>query len=82
VILVLVYAEALVGEGQPPERQRRRTPAAPLEDERQAKDGRTAVTTGEVVNDIGPGGPYLDGLDALIAAVGCELDAQVVSVRD
>lgn len=29
--------------------------------------------------EVGPSGPYLDGLDALIAAVGRELGSPVVS---
>nr|WP_226042372.1 hypothetical protein [Natrinema sp. DC36] len=40
---------------------------------------RTATLAGEIAGEIAPGGPYLDGLDALIAAVGRELDAPVVS---
>ena len=40
---------------------------------------RTAITAGEIANGIAPGGPYLNGPDALIAAVGHELDAPVVS---
>lgn len=42
-------------------------------------DERTAVTAGLIADEITPGGPYLDGPDALIAAVGRELDAPVVS---
>ncbi len=32
-----------------------------------------------ITNEIAPGGPYLDGPDALIAVVGRELNAPVVS---
>lgn len=42
-------------------------------------DERTAVTAGQIADEITPGGPYLDGPDALIAAVGRELDAPVVA---
>ena len=42
-------------------------------------DQRTAITAAEIADEIGPGGPYLDGPDALIAAVGRELNAPVVS---
>jgi predicted nucleic acid-binding protein len=37
------------------------------------------VTAGEIADEAASGGPSLDGLDALIAAVGRELDAPVVS---
>jgi predicted nucleic acid-binding protein len=42
-------------------------------------DRRTAITAGRITDEIPAGGPYLDGVDALIAAVGRELDAPVVS---
>ncbi len=42
-------------------------------------DERTAVTAGEIADEAGPDGPDVDGLDALTAAVGRELDAPVVS---
>ena len=42
-------------------------------------DERTARTAGRIADEIGPAGPYLDGPDALIAAVGREFDAPVVS---
>ena len=45
----------------------------------QPVDEWTAITAGQIADEIGPGGPYLDGPDALIAAVGRELDAPVVS---
>ncbi len=42
-------------------------------------DERTAVTAGEIADEIWPSVPYLDEPDALIAAVGRELDTPVVS---
>lgn len=42
-------------------------------------DARTAVTAGYIADEIAPGGPYLDRPDALVAAVGRELDTPVVS---
>ena len=42
-------------------------------------DERTVKTAGRITDEIAPGGPYLDGPDALIAAVGRELNAPVVS---
>lgn len=42
-------------------------------------DAELAESAAEIVDEIQPGGPYLDGSDALIAAVGRQLDAPVVS---
>ena len=42
-------------------------------------DERTAVTAAEIADEMGAQGPFLSGMDALIAAVGRELDAPVVS---
>jgi len=42
-------------------------------------DERTAVTAAHIADEIASSGPYLDGAAALIAAVGRELDAAVVS---
>lgn len=42
-------------------------------------DEDLSVEAARIADEIGPQGPYLDGLDALIAAVGRELDAPVVS---
>lgn len=42
-------------------------------------DEQTTITAGRIADEIGPAGPFLDGPDALIAAVGHELDAPVVS---
>jgi predicted nucleic acid-binding protein len=44
-----------------------------------AVDAELAESAAEIAADIPPGGPYLDGADALIAAVGRQLDAPVVS---
>ncbi|PSQ32757.1 VapC toxin family PIN domain ribonuclease [Halobacteriales archaeon QS_9_70_65] len=44
-----------------------------------AVDERTAVTAAEIADEMGSQGPFLSGMDALIAAVGRELDAPVVS---
>lgn len=38
-----------------------------------------AITAAEIADEIGPQGPNLAAIDALVAAVGCELDAPVVS---
>ena len=74
------FAEALVGEGNGPDE-------SDIEGVRNALswgevygvDERTAVTAAEIADEVGPQGPFLSGMDALIAAVGRELDAPVVS---
>jgi predicted nucleic acid-binding protein len=42
-------------------------------------DEDTAVTASEIADEIGEEGPNLTGIDSLIAAVGRQLDAPVVS---
>ena len=79
VMPVPAYAEALVGEGNLPNGDVAGARADLSWGEKYEVDERTAVTAGEIADEVGPGGPYLDGLDALIAAVGRELDAPVVS---
>lgn len=74
------FAEVLVGEGNGPDE-------SDLEGIRQALawgevyaiDERTAVTAAEIADEMEPQGPFLTGMDALVAAVGRELDAPVVS---
>ena len=44
-----------------------------------AVDERTAVTAAEIADEIRSQGSFLSGMDALIAAVGREFDAPVVS---
>lgn len=73
-------AEALVGAGNGPAE-------ADIEGVREdlswgevyTVDEQTAVTAAEIADEIGQQGPFLSGMDALIAAVGRELDAPVVS---
>lgn len=80
VLPLPAYAEALVGEGNGPG-------AADIDGVREdlswgevyGIDERTAVTAAEIAAEIESEGPYLSGVDALIAAVGRELDAPVVS---
>jgi len=79
VMPVPAYAEVLVGEGNLPNGDVAGARAALSWGETYAVDERTAVTAGEVADEVGSDGPYLDGLDALVAAVGRELDAPVVS---
>lgn len=79
VMPVPAYAEALVGEGNLPNGDVAGARADLSWCETYEVDERTAVTAAEIADDVGPGGPYLDGLDALVGAVGRELDAPVVS---
>jgi len=79
VMPVPAYAEALVGEGNFPDGDVEGVRADLAWGEKHAVDEHTAVLAGEIADEVGPQGPFLDGLDALIAAVGRELDAPVVS---
>jgi predicted nucleic acid-binding protein len=79
VMPVPAYAEVLVGEGNLPNGDVASARAALSWGETYEVDAKTAVTAGEIADEVAPGGPYLDGLDALIAAVGRELDAPIVS---
>ena len=79
VIPVPAIAAVLVGEGNGPNGD----PAGVRRDLEWAEvyrvDERTAITAGAIAEEIGLSGPSLDANDALIAAVGRELDAPVVS---
>jgi len=76
---VPAYAEVLVGEGNLPNGDVDGVRTALSWAELYTVDERTATMAGEIADEIAPGGPYLDGPDALIAAVGRELGAPVVS---
>jgi predicted nucleic acid-binding protein len=79
IVPVPVYAEVLVGEGNLPggDVAGARNDLAWVEP--YAVDEQTAVMAGEIADRIDPEGPFLDGPDALVAAVGKELDAPVVA---
>lgn len=79
VLPVPAVAEVLVGAGNLPNGDVTSVRNGLAWGEVYAVDEQTAVTAGEIADEIGPAGPYLDGPDALIAAVGRELDAPVVS---
>lgn len=72
-------AEVLVGEGNLPDGDVAGARADLAWLDVHPVDENTAVSAGEIADEVGPDGPYLDGPDALIAAVGRELDAPVVS---
>jgi len=73
------YAEALVGVGNAPDGDVAEARADLAWGDVYEMDEQTAVVAGEIADDIGPQGPFLTGMDALIAAVGRELGAPVVS---
>lgn len=74
------YAEVIVGEGNiPGEADIDGIQNALAWGEVYNVDTRHAVIGAEIADEIGPEGPYLAGCDALIAAVGRELNAPVVS---
>jgi len=79
VMPVPAYAETLVGEGNFPDGDVEGARAALAWGEKHPVDEHTAVLAGGIADEVRPQGPFLDGLDALIAAVGRELDAPVVS---
>lgn len=79
VIPTPALAEVLVGEGNFPdgdvETAREKLSWADM----YPTDEQTAVTAGKIADEITPDGPYLDGPDGMIAAIGRELDAPVVA---
>ena len=73
------YAEALVGEGNDPDGDVAEAKTELSWGEVYEPGEDTAALAGEIADEIGPQGPFLAGMDGLIAAVGRELDAPVVS---
>lgn len=79
ILPVPAYAEVLVGEGNAPDGD---VAAASVDlswGDVYETDEETALLAGEIADEIGPEGPFLTGMDGLIAAVGRELGATVVS---
>jgi hypothetical protein len=66
VMPVPAYAEALVGEGNFPDGNIEGARGALAWGEKHAVDEHTAVLAGEIADEVGPQGPFLDGLDVLI----------------
>jgi predicted nucleic acid-binding protein len=79
VLPVPAYTEALLGEGNGPEGNIEGAREDLSWGEVYAVDEQTAVTAAEIADEMGQQGPFLSGMDALIAAIGRELDASVVS---
>jgi predicted nucleic acid-binding protein len=73
------YAETLVGVGNLPDGDVAATIAGLAWGEVYEIDEQLAVTAADIADEVGPQGPFLGGMDALIAAVGRALDAPVVS---
>lgn len=73
------YAEALVGEGNAPDGDVSGARDDLSWGEVYGVDGTTAVVAATIADEIGPDGPFISGMDALVAAVGRELDAPVVT---
>lgn len=69
----------LVGEGNLPNGDVESARADLAWAEKHTVDEHTAILAGEIAAEIGPEGPFLDGVDAIVAAVGRELGAPVVS---
>lgn len=73
------YAEALVGEGNAPAGDVSEAKAELSWGEVYETGEETAGVAGEIADEVGPEGPFLTGMDGLVAAVGRELSAPVVS---
>lgn len=73
------YAEALLGEGNGPEGDIQGAREDLAWGEVYPVDERTAVTAANIADEIGPQGPFLSGMDALVGAIGRELNTPVVS---
>jgi len=73
------YAEVLVGEGNAPDGDVGEVTADLSWGDVYETGERTAELAGEIASEIGPEGPFLAGMDGLIAAVGRELNAPVVT---
>lgn len=74
------HAEALVGVGNLPTGDLEEAIEALSWGEIYEVSEDLSVEAGRIADEVGSQGPYLDGVDALVAAVGRELDATVVSV--
>jgi len=73
------YAEVLVGEGNAHDGDIEEAKADLNWGTVYAIETETAAIAGTIAEEIGPEGPHLTGMDALIAAVGRQLGAPVVT---
>jgi predicted nucleic acid-binding protein len=79
IIPAPAYAETLAGVGNHPDGDVDEAAAALGWGEVVAVDEELAKTAARIADEIEPGGPYLDGVDGLVAAVGHAWGAPVVS---
>jgi predicted nucleic acid-binding protein len=79
IIPVPAYAEVLVGVGNRPKGDVDDVRDTLRWAETHPVDEQTAAVAATIANEIGSEGPFLDGIDALVAAVGRVCDAPVVS---
>lgn len=73
------YTEALVGVGNHPAGDVDQVIESLSWGEIYTIDDELSISAARIADDIGPQGPYLDGVDSLVAAVGHKLGAPVVS---
>jgi len=73
------YAETLVGVGNLPDASVDDAIDALAWTEVYAVDKAVSEEAGRIADAVGAEGPFLDGVDATVAAVGRELDSPVVS---
>jgi predicted nucleic acid-binding protein len=73
------HAEVLVGVGNHPSGDVDRAIQALRWGEVHSIDDALSIEAARIADEIGQEGPYLDGVDALVAAVARKLDAPVVS---
>lgn len=79
IIPAPAYAEVIVGVGNLPDGNVQAAIADLAWGEVYGVDEEEAIIAAEIADEIGPQGPSLSGMDGLIAAVGRELNAPVVS---
>lgn len=79
IIPTPAYAEVLAGEGNAPDGTVAEVSNALAWGEIYEVDKSVATAAGEIATEIGPQGPFITGMDALIAASGRQLQAPVVS---
>lgn len=79
VVPAPAYAEVLVGVGNLPDGDVDEAIEALSWCEVHETDEALAVSAARIADEIGPQSPFLDGVDALVAAIGRRLDAPVVS---
>lgn len=76
------HAEALVGVGNHPTADLDRAIEALSWGRVYDVDEELSIEAARIADEIGPEGPYLDGVDALVAAVGRDVNAPVVSADE